>query len=121
MESTNNDISSSTSVLTPATTIPIYKNDSRLASLMGPWTGLTNIETDVGGYSLQADYILHIVCDPMRVNTCEKPSCSEMDNQICAKPLNDNSKSADSCYSMENIVSDWSDGKLSLSQSYVSG
>ena len=120
MESSNNDISTSTSILTPTNSIPIYKNDSRLASLMGPWTGLTNIETDMGGYSLQADYILHIVCDPMRVNTCESPSCSEMDNQICAKPLIDNSKSTDGCYSMENIVSDWSDGKLHLSQSCAS-
>lgn len=87
------------------------KSDSRIASILGTWTGLTNLKTDVGKYSLKANYILHVVCDSMRVNSCSLPGCSEMDNQICARPLIDNKKNTEECHPMQETVSDWSDGK----------
>jgi len=96
-------------------TSEIVKNDSRIASLIGTWTGLTNIETDVGKYSLKADYILHIVCDSMRVNSCSLPGCTEMDNEICVKPIIHTSKNSETCQTMENTQSDWSDGAYQVS------
>jgi len=95
-------------------TSEIVKNDSRIASLIGTWTGLTNIETDVGKYSLKADYILHIVCDSMRVNSCSLPGCTEMDNEICVKPIIHTSKNSETCQTMENTQSDWSDVSVFL-------
>lgn len=90
-------------------TIELTKNDSRIASLMGTWTGLTNIQTDVGKYSLKADYILHIVCDSMRVNSCSLSGCDEMDNEICVKPLIKTASNSATCQDMGSTKSDWSD------------
>lgn len=97
-----------------ASNLQIHKNDTRIASLLGTWTGLTNIKTDVGKYSLQADYILHIVGDSMRVNSCSISGCNEMDNMICEKPRLGTEDSSNNCHDMTEVVSDWSDVSVFL-------
>ena len=88
------------------------KNDTRMASLMGTWTGLTDIHTNLGkGYALKAEYILHITCDNMRVNSCSLPDCSEMDNQVCIRNVLKGFKEKPECHNMERTLSDWSDGE----------
>jgi len=83
------------------------KNETRLASLVGPWTVQTNIITKITHYELEGHFIVYLVCDTqLRGNMCNLgESCQEIDNDVC---LLDNVSNA-GCHSMEDSTVDWSD------------
>lgn len=81
------------------------KNSTRLASLLGTWTGQTHLKADIGSYELLAYFVVHIMPDPMRGNGCSLPDCLEEENRICV--LDDNNKPL--CQDMAGNVLNWAD------------
>lgn len=83
------------------------KNETRLASLVGPWTVQSKIITSITHYQLEGHFIVYLVCDAqLRGNMCNLgTSCSEIENNVC---LMDDS-STTGCYSMSDSIVDWSD------------
>lgn len=82
------------------------KNDTRIASLLGTWTGQTHIKTEIGSYELEAYFVIHFMPDPMRGYSCSLDDCSEFENNACM--LNDSGDGV--CKKISETVLDWSDG-----------
>jgi hypothetical protein len=85
----------------------INKNTTRIASLLGTWTGTTHLKTDIGNYELMAYFVIHIMPDPMRGYACSLEDCLEINNQACMF----NDKGEKECQDIANTLMDWSDGE----------
>jgi hypothetical protein len=84
------------------------KNNTRIASLLGTWTGETHLKTDIGSYELSAYFVIHFMPDPTREYACTLPNCSEFQNHICKWDMNTKKKQCiDLTTSNESL--DWSD------------
>lgn len=59
------------------------KNDTRISSLLGTWTGETHLKTSIGSYELSAYFVIHFMPDPTREYACTLLNCSEWENRIC--------------------------------------
>lgn len=59
------------------------KNVTRLASILGTWTGQTHLKTDIGSYELLAYFVVHFMPDEMRGYGCSLEDCIEEHNQVC--------------------------------------
>lgn len=83
------------------------KNETRLASLVGPWTVQSNIITRITHYQLEGHFIVYLVCDTqLRGNMCNLgTSCPEINNEVCLL----NNESHAECHSMQDTIVDWSD------------
>ena len=90
--------------------MPTAKNATRLASILGTWTGQTHLKTDIGSYELLAYFVVHFMPDPMRGYGCSLADCVEEHNQVCTI----GSDYAGSCSGIPGEVVDWSDGKCHL-------
>ena len=55
------------------------KNSTRIASLLGTWTGQTHLKTGIGSYELEAYFVVHLMPDPMRGYSCSLKGCSEFE------------------------------------------
>ncbi len=91
----------------------MVKNDERLASLLGTWTGQSHIKAfSVGHYELLVYFVVHIMPDPMRGYGCSLPPsiCSEKENQVCLEHDTDQ-EAKQECVDMTNATVPWSDGK----------
>lgn len=84
------------------------KNNTRLASLLGTWTGETHLKTDIGSYELSAYFVIHFMPDPTREYACTLPNCSEFQNHVCKWDMDQKKKKCiDLTTSSESL--DWSD------------
>jgi len=81
------------------------KNITRLASILGTWTGQTHLKADIGSYELLAYFVIHLMPDPMRGYGCSLVGCSEEENQVCEIGQDGNGV----CTNIADNVVDWSD------------
>jgi hypothetical protein len=81
------------------------KNSTRIASLLGTWTGQTHLKTDIGSYELMAYFVIHLMPDPMRGYACSLDDCSEVENNACVL----NKRGDGVCQDIADNVLDWSD------------
>jgi len=84
------------------------KNNTRIASLLGTWTGTTHLKTDIGSYELMAYFVIHLMPDPMRGYTCSLDDCEEVENKACVL----NAHGDGECKDIADTLLDWSDGKF---------
>lgn len=97
-----------------ATAMNHEKNMTRLASILGTWTGQTHLKTDIGSNELLAYFVVHFMPDPMRGYGCslENIGCQEEQNKVC-EIVGTSSPGADSqgqvCNDIPGNVVDWSD------------
>eukprot|EP00979_Chaetoceros_neogracilis_P002221 scaffold387_cov266-Chaetoceros_neogracile.AAC.13 len=82
------------------------KNNTRIASLLGTWTGTTHLKTDIGSYELMAYFVIHLMPDPMRGYSCSLNDCKEIENKACML----DSRGDGECTPIADSVLDWSDG-----------
>ena len=82
------------------------KNVTRLASILGTWTGQTHLKTDIGKYELLAYFVIHFMPDPMRGYGCSLQNCIEEHNQVCQLDKDYSAK----CVDVADNVVEWSDG-----------
>ena len=85
---------------------PETKNATRIASILGTWTGQTHLKTDIGSYELLAYFVVHFMPDPMRGYGCSLKDCIEEHNQVCEL----GSDGTNVCNDIAGNVVDWSDG-----------
>lgn len=87
------------------------KNATRIASLLGTWTGQTHLKTDIGSYELSASFVIHLMPDPTRGYGCTLPDCNEVKNQVCLiEDGQDESGFGESvCENIAGNIVDWSD------------
>jgi hypothetical protein len=84
------------------------KNASRIASLMGTWTGQTQLQANIGRYEMRSYFSMHLMPDPMRGYGCQTDDvCPEIMNQACVSDSSANHE----CVSTEKEVLNWSDGR----------
>ena len=81
------------------------KNSTRIASLLGTWTGQTHLKTDIGSYELMAYFVIHFMPDPMRGYACSLTDCSEFENHACMSDRRGNR----ACNDISDTLLDWSD------------
>jgi len=81
------------------------KNNTRIASLLGTWTGTTHLKTDIGSYELMAYFVIHLMPDPMRGYTCSLDDCKEVENKACVL----NAHGDGECKDIADTLLDWSD------------
>ncbi len=86
------------------------KNSTRIASLLGTWTGQSHIKADIGSYELMAYFTLHIMPDPMRTYSCALDGCSEEKNQACMMEEEGVDNYRPTCKNLPDTVMDWGDG-----------
>ena len=105
------------------------KNATRMASLMGTWTGQYEITASIfGTYKMTVYFVMHIMPDPMRGygllsddnsshnnNHCNATTCNELDNHVCTVTKPENSDDDDDnynykCVNTEDEIVPWSDG-----------
>jgi len=89
------------------------KNDTRLASLMGTWTVDSRIKSNFGLYEIDMNFVIYLMGDPLRENSCELPDCAELNNSFC-RYENDSGSGPPICENMATNISNWSDGSLVL-------
>ena len=89
------------------------KNSTRIASLLGTWTGTTHLKTSIGDYELMAYFVIHFMPDPSRNNQCTLENCNEYENKICQLSRHSQVKENKSCMNLSETGSDdvstWSD------------
>ena len=90
------------------------KNATRLASLLGTWTGQTHLKTDIGSYELSASFVIHLMPDPTRGYGCALPDCNEVKNQVCLiEDVPDQETFGENvCENIAGNIVDWSDGEF---------
>jgi hypothetical protein len=84
------------------------KNATRIASLMGTWTGQTKMKASIGHYEVLAYFNMHLMPNTMRGYGCEIDGnvCKEIDNRLCVS----SDKNEQECVNTESEVVNWSDG-----------
>ena len=88
------------------------KNATRIASLLGTWTGQTHLKTDIGSYELSASFVIHLMPDPTRGYECVLPDCNEIKNQVCLIEDSTDPKEFEEhvCENIAGNIVNWSDG-----------
>lgn len=86
----------------------MVKNDTRIASLLGTWTGQIHLRS--GEDEIRAFFVLYLMPEPTRDYGCSLDGCDETNNQVCIEKL----VGTKTCANMKDVVVNWSDGTLLL-------
>ena len=96
------------------------------SGLYGTWTFTTQTMTDVGYYKGIAYVVMHLMPDPMHVNSCVinsnsnsnkgNTTCIEADNRACSHVGYDDEK--EECVDTETSEVEWSDGTYNYGSHY---
>ena len=96
------------------------------SGLYGTWTFTTQTMTDVGYYKGIAYIVMHLMPDPMHVNSCVinsnsnsnkgNTACIEADNRACSHVGYDDEK--EECVDTETSEVEWSDGTYNYGSHY---
>lgn len=82
------------------------KNNTRLSSLLGTWTGQTRMKALAGPYEMDVYFIVHLMPDPLRGYGCIQPNCTELMNHVCVEQRDDFTQK---CVSLQDGPIEWSD------------
>ena len=82
------------------------KNQTRISSILGPWTVYNNAKASLLPYSTGSSLSMYVLCDEqMAGNSCTLPFCTEFDSEVCLR----NMENDVSCNFMNESIVDWSD------------
>lgn len=82
------------------------KNQTRISSILGPWTVYNNVKASILPYKTGAYLTMYVLCDDqMSGNSCILPFCSEFDSEVCLRTMENNA----SCDKMDETIVDWAD------------